>query len=164
MTGLVDLSGVKLRERRSHRSGKSAFITAREYFTNNHIIIYLILIYNFSEFITHILFYIIISISPCHLLHKGMDSLRLIVDAKSGSPLTHLLFLTPGRPNPSIKNSIPVILSGVIKKFKNWRMLMGKLGQFHPSLKISQIKELPKRRFCSYGRLTAIHHYTTERE
>ena len=84
MTGLVDLSGVKLRERRSHMSGKSACSThgtPREYFTNNHIIIYLILIYSFSGFTTHILLYIIISISRCHLLHKGMDSLRLIVDA-----------------------------------------------------------------------------------
>ena len=70
MTALVDLSGVKLRERRSHKIGKSAFSIAREYFTNNHIIICLSLIYNFSEFTTHILFYIIISISPCHLLHN----------------------------------------------------------------------------------------------
>ena len=51
---------------------------------------------------------------------------------------------TPIHPKPSLKNTIPVILSGVNRKFKNWRSLMGKLRQFHPSLKISQIKELPK--------------------
>ena len=29
-------------------------------------------------------------------------------------------------------------------KLKNWRTLRGELRQFHPSLKISQVKELPK--------------------
>ena len=51
---------------------------------------------------------------------------------------------TPVRPNPNIKNTIPVILSGVNEEFRNWRKLMGELRQFHPSLKISQIKELSK--------------------
>ena len=51
---------------------------------------------------------------------------------------------TPVRPKPSTKNSIPVILSGVDGKFKNWRTLMSELRQYHPSLKISRIKELPK--------------------
>ena len=49
---------MKLRKRRSPRSGKSAFSTPREYFTNNHVIIYLILTYNFSDFTIHTLFYI----------------------------------------------------------------------------------------------------------
>ena len=75
-----------------HRSGKSAFSTIREYFTNNHIIIYLILIYNFSDFATHILFYIIFSISSCHLLLKERDSLRLLVDARSVKLTAHLRF------------------------------------------------------------------------
>ena len=47
---------MKFTERRSHRSGKSAFSTPREYFTNKHIINYLILTYNFSHFTIHILF------------------------------------------------------------------------------------------------------------
>ena len=48
----------------------------------------------------------------------------------------------PVRPNPSIKNKVPVILSGVKEKYKNWRKLMGELRQFQSSLKISQIKEI----------------------
>ena len=58
---------------------------------------------------------------------------------------------TPLRPKPSIKNSIPVIFSGVDEKFKNWRTLMGELRQYHPSLKISRIKELPKGDFVAIG-------------
>ena len=58
---------------------------------------------------------------------------------------------TPVRPKPSIKNSIPVILSGVDEKFKHWRTLMGELRQYHPSLKISKIKELPKGDFVAIG-------------
>ena len=58
---------------------------------------------------------------------------------------------TPVRPKPSIKNSIPVILSGVDEKFKNWRTLMGELRQYHHSLKISRIKELPKGDFVVIG-------------
>ena len=121
----------------------------------------LLSIYIFSDFTTHILFHIILYISSCQLSHKGMDSLRLLVDARSLRPVTHLRFQAssdqaqkpgfsepplgiPVRPKPSIKNSIPVILSGVNEKFKNWRKLMGELRQFHSSLKISQIKELPK--------------------
>ena len=50
---------------------------------------------------------------------------------------------TPVRPSPSItKNKIPVIISGIDKKFKTWRSVMGELR--HPSLKVSQVKELPK--------------------
>ena len=52
---------------------------------------------------------------------------------------------TPVRPCPSIiKHKIPVIISGIDKKFKTWRSVMGELRQFHPSLKVSQAKELPK--------------------
>ena len=50
----------------------------------------------------------------------------------SGSepPLTE----TPVRPKPNLKNKIPMILSSVDGKFKNWRCIMGELRQYHPSL------------------------------
>ena len=54
---------------------------------------------------------------------------------------------TPVRPKPrTFVNKIPVILSGIDKKFKTWRSVMGELRQYHPSLKVSQpqVKELPK--------------------
>ena len=52
---------------------------------------------------------------------------------------------TPVRPKPStFMNKIPVILSGIDKRFKTWRSVMGELRQYHPSLKVSQVKELPK--------------------
>ena len=50
---------------------------------------------------------------------------------------------TPARPKPSTyKNTIPVIFSSIDAKFQNWQSIMGELRQHHPSLKISQIKEL----------------------
>ena len=52
--------------------------------------------------------------------------------------------VTPAHPKLSSKNKIPVIISGVDKKFQNWRQIMGELRQYHPSLKVSSIKELPK--------------------
>ena len=58
---------------------------------------------------------------------------------------------TPVRPKPSIKNKIPVILSGVDGKFKNWRSIMGELRQYHPSLKVSQTKELQKGDYLVIG-------------
>ena len=52
---------------------------------------------------------------------------------------------TPARPKPSTyKNNIRVIFSGIDAKFQNWRSIIGELRQHHPSLKISQIKELAK--------------------
>ena len=52
---------------------------------------------------------------------------------------------TPVRSSPSIiKNKISMIISGIDKKFKTWRCVMGELRQFHPSLKVSQVKELPQ--------------------
>ena len=51
---------------------------------------------------------------------------------------------TPIRPRPYPKNTIPVIISGVDPKIKNWRQLMGELRQCHPCLKVSNVKELPK--------------------
>ena len=52
---------------------------------------------------------------------------------------------TPVRPKPpTFVKKIPVILSGTDKKFKTWRSVMGELRQYHPSLKVSQVKELPK--------------------
>ena len=58
---------------------------------------------------------------------------------------------TPVRPTPNIKNTIPVILSGVNEEFRNWRKLMGELRQLHPSLKISKFKELSKGDFLIVG-------------
>ena len=58
---------------------------------------------------------------------------------------------TPVRPKPTIKNKILVILSGVDGKFKTWRFVMGELRQYHPSLKVSQIKELSKGDFLVIG-------------
>ena len=59
----------------------------------------------------------------------------------------------PGtRPKPAIiKNNIPVILSGIKAEHKKWRKLLGELRQFHPGLKVSQIKELPKCDFLIIG-------------
>ena len=58
---------------------------------------------------------------------------------------------TPVRPQPSLKNTIPVIISGVDDKIKTWRQLMGELRQYHPSLKVSSIKALPKGNFVIVG-------------
>ena len=58
---------------------------------------------------------------------------------------------TSVRLKPNLKNKILVILSGVDGKFKNWRSIMGKLRQYHPSLKVSQIKELPEGDFLVIG-------------
>ena len=51
---------------------------------------------------------------------------------------------TPVRPKSYKKNTIPVIISGVNDKFKSWKKLSGELRYYHPSFKISRIKELPK--------------------
>ena len=59
---------------------------------------------------------------------------------------------TPTRSKPAtVKNNIPVILSGIKAEHKNWRKLLGELRQFHPGLKVSQIKELPKGDFLIIG-------------
>ena len=52
---------------------------------------------------------------------------------------------TPTRSKPSTyKNTVSVIFSGIDAKLKNCLSIMGELRQHHPSLKISQIKELAK--------------------
>ena len=58
---------------------------------------------------------------------------------------------TPVHPKPNFKNKIPVLLSGADGKFKNWRSIMGEWRQYHPGLKVSRIKELPKRDFLVIG-------------
>ena len=58
---------------------------------------------------------------------------------------------TPIRPRPYPKNTIPVIISGVDPKIKNWRQVMGELRQYHPCLKVSNVKELPKGHFLLIG-------------
>ena len=44
----------------------------------------------------------------------------------------------------STSHTLPVITSGVNEKFKPCRKLTSELRQYHSSLKISTIKELPK--------------------
>ena len=58
--------------------------------------------------------------------------------------------VTPAPPKSSYKNNIPVIISGVDKNFQNWGQIVSELRQYHPSLKVSSIKELPKGDFLSY--------------
>ena len=94
-----------------------------------------------------------------HMKGKASNSPMLPSPPKSGSSESPLG--SPVRPKPSIKNSIPVILSGVDKKFKNWRTLMGELRQFHPNF---TDQGTTKSQFCSYRRLSARRYYTTERE
>ena len=53
--------------------------------------------------------------------------------------------------HPCFKNTIPVIISGVDDKIKSWRQLMGELRQYHPSVKVSSIKALPKGDFVIVG-------------
>ena len=131
---------MKFRERRSHRSGKSAFSTPREYFTNNHIIIYLILTYNLSDFTIHILYYIFqlimssanqgdgfTEVTRGSKKRKACTSPTLPSQSKPGSPEPPLG--TPVLPKPYKKDTIPVIISGVDDKFKTWKKLMGELRQ-----------------------------------
>ena len=58
---------------------------------------------------------------------------------------------TPVRPQPSHKNTNPVIISDVDDKIKTRRQLMGELRQYHPGLKVSSIKALPKGDFVIIG-------------
>ena len=46
---------------------------------------------------------------------------------RTGSP--ELPPETPVHPKPTLKNKIPVILSGVDRKIKTWRSVMGELRQ-----------------------------------
>ena len=63
-----------------------------------------------------------------HKKRKASGSPTLPSQHKPGSSEPPLG--TPVRPKPNIKNKIPVILSGVDGKFKNWKSLMGELGQY----------------------------------
>ena len=80
---------------------------------------------------------------------KASGSPTLPILQKTGS--SELPPETPVRPKSTNKNRIPVIISGVDNKFKNWRQIMGELRQYHPSLKVSSIKELPKGDFLVIG-------------
>ena len=93
---------------------------------------------------------------------KASNSPTLTSQFKPGSSEPPLG--TPVRSKPSFKNTIPVILSGVDEKLKNWRKLICALRQFHPASKFHRSRNYQKARFCSYRRLSARHHYTTERE
>ena len=81
--------------------------------------------------------------------HKAISSSTLPSHPKSGSSKPPLG--TPVCPRPNLKNKISVILSGVDGELKNWRSVMGELRQYHPSLKVSQIKELPKGDYLVIG-------------
>ena len=81
--------------------------------------------------------------------HRAISSPMLRTLQKTGS--SELPPVIPVHPKSSYKNKIPVIISGVDNKFKNWRQLMCKLRQYHPSLKVSSIKELPKGDFIVIG-------------
>ena len=73
--------------------------------------------------------------------------------------------VTPVRPKSSrIPNKIPVIVSGFDSQFKSWRNVMGELRQHHPSLKVSQVKELPKGDLLISRRLHARHVNSPERK
>ena len=82
--------------------------------------------------------------------HKATGSPTLSTLQKTGSSEP-----PPGTPTcpklANIKNKIPVILSGIKAEHKNWHKLLGKLRQFHPGLKVSQSKELPKGDFLIFG-------------
>ena len=73
---------------------------------------------------------------------KAISSPTLPVLQKPSS--SELPPVTPARPKSSYGNTIPVIISGIDQKFQNWRQIMGELKQYHTSLKVSSIKELPK--------------------
>ena len=134
-------------------------------YINIQIILYLIFTYNFSELKPSYLvlhFYIEITMTSINQedeftevtrkrkKRKAIDSPTLPTLQKTGS--SELPPGTPTRPKPaSIKNTIPVILSCIKEEHKNWRKLMGELRQFHHSLKISQIKELPEGDFLIIG-------------
>ena len=80
---------------------------------------------------------------------KALSSPTLPSQRKSGSSEPSLS--SPVNPSSRLKNKIPVIISGVDEKFKNWRQLLGELRQYHPSLRINHIKELPKGDFRIIG-------------
>ena len=84
-----------------------------------------------------------------HKKRKASGSPTLPTLQKTGS--FEMPLGTPSRPRLYPKNTIPVIISGVDPKLKNWRQLMGELRQYHPSLKVSNVKELPKGDFLIIG-------------
>ena len=82
---------------------------------------------------------------------KATSSPTLPTLQKTSSSEQPLKTPVPPKP-PTFVNKIPMILGGIDKKFKTWRSVIGELRQYHPSLKISQVKpyhrlsltELPK--------------------
>ena len=73
---------------------------------------------------------------------KALSSPTLPSQRKPGSSEPPLS--PPVKPSSTVRNKIPVIISGVDEKFKTWRQLLGELRQYHPCLRINHIKELPK--------------------
>ena len=126
-------------------------------FTNTQTIIYLILTYNFSDLnpISCFIFLFHLAISSVNQEDEFTEVARKRTKRKAiSSPTLPILQKTssseqppetPVRPKTStLANKIPVILSGIDKQFETWRSVMGELRQYHPSLKVSQVKELPK--------------------
>ena len=81
--------------------------------------------------------------------HNASSSLTLPSQPMSGS--SELLLVTPVCSRLNHENKIPVILGCVDERFKNWRSIMGELRQYHPSLKVSQIKGKPKGDYLVIG-------------
>ena len=156
MSRFVD---IQIEERRPKTedisNGKSAFKHNQVIYSNDYTIIYLIFTYNFSEFnfISCFTFYFqltmlsvnqedefteVTRVTRGRKKRKASNSPTLPSQPKPGSSEPSLGTLVC--PKPSYKNTIPVIISGVDDKFENWRTDT----QYHPSLKISRIKELPK--------------------
>ena len=112
-------------------------IAHREYFTNSHIIIYLIL-YFIISLIFNSYFCVTIFYSFAHMSSATQEDGFIKVTRKhkkrkaSGSPTLPSQYKpcssepplgTLVRPKPNLNNKIPVIPSGVDGKFKNWRCL-----------------------------------------
>ena len=128
--------------------------------TNTQIIIHVILPYNFSDLnliscFIFFFFHIMSSVGEDEFTEvtrdrkkrKSLSSPTLPSQRKPGSSEPPLS--SPVNPSSSLK--IPVIIIGVDEKFKNWRQLLGELRQYHPSLRINHIKELPKGDFLIIG-------------
>ena len=123
---------MKFKERRRHKSGKSAFRTPREYFNKSHYHLFYFtlkfLLFPNSDFVLIYFLQSIISsvsqgdgfteVTRGSKKRKASTSSTLPNQPKPGSPLG-----TPVRPKPYKKNTIPVIISGVDEKFKSCRKL-----------------------------------------
>ena len=135
------------------------------YQTNNHIIIHLILIYYFSELNYILLCYFILFVASPERDKEGftlVDRKRQKKRKAEHSPLLHTppgssSTSTPGTPtrpkssNFDYPNTVPAIFRDVDPKFKSVKQVMSELSQYHPELRVSRVKDLPKKRFLIIG-------------